>query len=341
MNFAAIAHPQSYRLQKLDALLFDNIGFVRLERNLLDMPPEIARETEWLLEKGVIRDVAITIEAEELPEGDAHKFHVDSAAVYLVNETLRLVANGYYSVDQGLSETLYYEAADSFAPVWNLQPSEVARVASAHAIAILSNQRSLGREKLLEEAEIVLQSGYEASARITALCLTKRGLADAVPILTVSPIGQLPEVAPLQPVASVVLEAMPSPDAKTPWEAIVDFRKDEYAVQSLRRLRSWLRALSSHDRSLAEIRDEVEHMVHEYLTYLSRHKIKSSQNRLEILLSLAADAIDKLGDLKVGSTAKALFQVRTHRMSLYEIERATTGREVAYITEARQRFGGT
>jgi hypothetical protein len=340
MSFTAVAHPLSYRLHKRDTLLFDSIGFVLLERNLRDLPPELARETEWLLAKGVVEDIELTIERDELPEADSHKLHLDCAAAYLVSEALRLMADGSYTAVQGLSDKLYYEAADMFAPVWNLDPREVAPVATAHAATVLTSQRSLSREQLLDEADIALQAGYDASARVTALCLTKRQMSDAVPILVVSPIGELTATTPLQPVASIVLEDLPSPDAKTPWESIIDFRHDEKAVQSLRRLRRWLRTVASPDRSLREIREEIESMVHEYSSYLALHKIETSRSRLEILLSLASETVDSLGQLKP-ATVHAPFDVRTHRMSLYEIEKAAAGREVAYLTDTRRRLTAT
>ncbi len=339
MSFTAVAHPQSYRLQKRDALLFDKIGFVFLERNLRDLPPQIVKETEWLVARGVVEDVALTIHSNDLPEGDSHKFHIDCAAAYLVSEALRLMADGSYTAVQGLSDSLYHEAADTFAPLWNLDPREVAPVAAAHAEAILAHQpSSLGREQLLEVADIVLQSGYDASARITALCLTKRNLSDAIPIMVVAPVGEEAATTPVQPVVSVVLEGLPSPDPNTPWEAIIDFRRDEHAVQSLRRLRQSLRTFVAPDRSPAEIREEIESMVHEYSNSLALHKIETSRSRLEILLSLAADEIERLGPLQLESAARATFALRKRRMSLYEIERAAAGREVAYIAEARRRL---
>ncbi|HXH37217.1 MAG TPA: hypothetical protein VNN08_01175 [Thermoanaerobaculia bacterium] len=337
MTFTAIAHPQSYRLQKRDALLFDSVGYVLLERNLRDLPLEVAKETEWLVEKGVVEDVAITIESEELPPGDSHKFRVDCAALYLVNETLRQIAEGSSTVEEGLSEDLYFENADSFAPLWKLDPREVAAIASASAKSILS-RRSLSPEQLLEEAEVALKAGYDASARATALCLTRRGMADAIPILALNPIVEQPASTPLVPVVSIVLDALPSPDLSTPWEAIVDFRGDERAVQSLRRMRNWLRTFAAQDRSIGQIRQEVEHLVHEYQTYLELHKIEISRSRLEILLNLAGDAIDSLDHLKLGAPAKVPIDIRKHRMSLYEIEKAVPDREVAYLPDARRRL---
>ena len=79
-------------------------------------------------------------------------------------------------------------------------------------------------------------------------------------------------------------------------------------------------------------------MVHEYSAYLALHKIETSQSRLEILLSLAADAIDSLDQLKPPPTVKVPFDIRKHRMSLYEIEQAAKDREVAYLVESRRRL---
>jgi hypothetical protein len=344
MAFTAVAHPLSYRLQKRDALLFDSIGLVLLERNLRDLPPEAARETEWLLKKGVVHDVSLAIESEDLPEGDFHRFHIDCAAYYLVNESLRQIADGAYSIAQGLSERMYYEAADAFSAVWKLDPRDVAPVAAARAAAILKGQRLMERDQLLEEADIALKAGYDATARVAALCLTKRRLADAVPILAVSPIDEVePPEVPLVPVVSIVLDGLPAPDPETPWEAVVDFRSDETAIQSLRRMRHWLRTFAAQDRSkdgsLAEIRGEIEHMVHECETYLQLHKIKPAPSRLEVLLAPAPEAVDTMSQLRLEAAMNALFDVRKHRMSLYEVERAMPGREVAYLTDVRRRAG--
>ncbi|HXA19774.1 MAG TPA: hypothetical protein VN380_22515 [Thermoanaerobaculia bacterium] len=344
MPFTAVAHPLSYRLQKRDALLFDSIGLVLLERNLRELPREEVHEVEWLLGKGVVQDVSLAIEAEDLPEGDFHRFHIDCAAYYLVNESLRQIAAGEYSIAQGLSERMFYEAADAFSAVWKLDPRDVAPVAAARAAAVLKGQRSLERDRLLEEAEIALKAGYDATARVAALCLTKRRLADAVPILAVSPIEEVePPEVPLVPVVSIVLDGLPAPDPETPWEAVVDFRSDESAIQSLRRMRYWLRTFAAQDRSkdgsLAEIRGEIEHMVHECETFLQLHKIKPTRSRLEVLLAPAPEAADTMSQLRLEAAMNALFDVRKHSMSLYEVERSMPGREVAYLTDVRRRAG--
>jgi hypothetical protein len=339
MKFTAVAHPQSYQLQKRDALLFDSIGLILLDRNLGDLTPEAARETEWLMSRGVIEDVAITLDC-DLPEGDAHKYHVESAAYYLVSESLRRMADGSYSTAQGLAEGTYFEAADAFAPVWNLDPQEVAVVASVHAAAVFGKRRPLEPGQLLDVADVVLQAGYDASARFTALCLTKRQMSDAIPILVVNPLEELPPppVTPLRPVAAVVLDGLPTPDPSTPWEAILEFRSDEPAIQSLRRLRRWLRTFASQGRSPAEIREEIEYMIQDHMAYLSLHKITSTRSRLDILLSLEAEAIDTLEQLKFEAATQTVVEVRKHQMGLYELERAAAGREVAYITNARRRL---
>jgi hypothetical protein len=246
-------------------------------------------------------------------------------------------------MDQGLSERLYYDAADAFAMVWKLDPHDVAPVAAARASAILKGHRPLARAQILEEAEIVLESGYDATARVAALCLTKRRLADAVPILAVNPLDEPPVLSPAVPVVSIVLDGLPVPDPDTPWEAVVDFRSDESAIQCLRRMRHWLRTFAAQDRSkdgsVAEIRGEIEHMVQECQTYLDLHKIKPARSRLDVLLAPAPEAADTMSQLRLEATMNALFDVRKHSMSLYEIERSMPGREVAYLTDVRRRAG--
>lgn len=139
-------------------------------------------------------------------------------------------------------------------------------------------------------------------------------------------------------VIRIVLSEFPEPDDSTPWETIIDFRQDPDARGKFLRLKRWLTSVASDDRRASEIQDELHEALFEYEEHMKIHNIKARTGVLETVLTTIGDVAEKIIKVAWGDAARALFQVRQHRVALYEAERNAPGRHVAYILGARRRF---
>lgn len=144
-------------------------------------------------------------------------------------------------------------------------------------------------------------------------------------------------------VASLVLKELPVPDELTPWEAILEFRRDEQTKRHLSRLKRWSRGaarrLLTQAVSNAELEDEIEEMLQNYRDHMKVFKMKAQATLLENLVTLGAGALEDIAKLKLESLASRFFQVRHQRIALMGAELKAPGRELAYIANAQERFG--
>lgn len=89
----------------------------------------------------------------------------------------------------------------------------------------------------------------------------------------------------------------------------------------------------------AEIRQEIEWLVHEYRAHMHLHRMKITLGALETIVTATGDALENIANLKFGALAKAAFSLKHRRIQLLEAERQAPGRELAYIVRAREVFG--
>ena len=88
-----------------------------------------------------------------------------------------------------------------------------------------------------------------------------------------------------------------------------------------------------------ELRDEVEYLVLERESLLRLHELKIGAGTLETVLTAGASVIENVAKLKLSSAVKALFTASHKRIELLEAEQMAPGKEIAYITRLRRKFG--
>lgn len=169
----------------------------------------------------------------------------------------------------------------------------------------------------------------EAFARLSAVVI--RATTDAEATLITSATGFRPPSTTTDTVVRIVLNSLPILDDKTPWEAILDYRRDPASNHHLTALRRWMRAVAQDERSSADIEDELRYALHEYEEHIRHHRLKYYRGALVVILTTAADVIEHILRLKFGTAARALFSVAEQRAALLEAERLAPGRELAFI----------
>jgi hypothetical protein len=98
--------------------------------------------------------------------------------------------------------------------------------------------------------------------------------------------------------------------------------------------------LSRTDLTPVEIQQKLEYLMDQYQKHMALHKMKTRKGVLETVVVSSAELVENIAKLKLSEVAKKLFSFRERRLSLLETELTAPGREVAYIVDARERFGG-
>jgi len=152
------------------------------------------------------------------------------------------------------------------------------------------------------------------------------------------------EIHPSKPkadVLSIAFGAFPEPEQDTPWEQILEFRRDPDSVSQALALRRWISRISHESIPEKEISQEIEWLLHEYESHMRLHRMKLTMGTLETIVVSFGEFVENLVKLKFGAIAKGLFSLEHRRIALLEAESQAPGREVAYIAQARKIFGTT
>jgi len=140
-------------------------------------------------------------------------------------------------------------------------------------------------------------------------------------------------------VLDIVLTGVPQPSAETPWEAILDWRRDKEAQAKFRRLKNWMNAASRRkDLDLEHLRDEVAYLLDEYQNYMKIQNAKFSSGALRTIVTTSAEILESIAKLKFKSLAEMPFKINDAHIALQEAELKAPGRELAYIVDAQRRF---
>ena len=160
---------------------------------------------------------------------------------------------------------------------------------------------------------------------------------DAYPVFseTVPPIPlQVPHRCD---VIDVAINALPVPDDTVSWEHIIEFRSDPDSQTKFLALRNWMNEVARAELSPAEIEVKLEYLIAEYQQHMRVHRMKSNVGGLQTLLVAAGNILDR----KFAEAARTLFSATPRSLSLLEGELTSPGKEVAFIVNARERFGAS
>jgi hypothetical protein len=137
----------------------------------------------------------------------------------------------------------------------------------------------------------------------------------------------------------IVFEAFPVPDDRTPWEQIEEFKSDPDATGHILALRRWVSKLARQGLPGTEVKQEIEWLLYEHEAHMRLHRMKTTSSTLETMITSAAEILENVAKLKFGSLAKSMFSLKRRKIQIMEAEQQAPGRELIYLSRARERFG--
>jgi hypothetical protein len=359
----------SSALLKRNALLFDRIGIIDLEAALQQLHGRALKnaiattDLEWLASQDVVfetpkvtsKDIStytqLSVKA-ELPEEvigaverirhlmgqmeDALCSHNFEKVVFLKGEERKarehlkaLLAK--HNLDEA-SLLAVKEDDDSLPP-------------AAFGALLNPSLHELARDQAEVKTVASLIFATDLLSRLVSLKVRSATKSDTVSLFPVfdivTPVLKTANESRSDNIISVVLDAMPIPDESTSWERILEFRQDADSRKKLIALRRWMRGVVKDSRSVTELTEELQHLIHEYEESLRFHKMKINLATVESIATATGDLPHELIKLKFSSLLKPFTIIGQRRAQLFEAEMTATGREVAYISKARKAFSDT
>jgi hypothetical protein len=336
LRTVAISSARSYTVSKRDALLFDQILLLGLDYAVPCLPALYAAEVDWLIEHGVVAGLSIdgTTIAREAPphiRNYRNAFHAFSLATAAIQSSSDL------SLTRDVPASLLADAVAT-SPAGPYVDTDVVGEVAARVLAGLPSAPA-DSAAIKKIAAGLCRVGDDYASRFAARIVQTQPKTEAIPLLITEPEERhLFPGERIETVVQLVISALPTPDEATPWEAIVDFRADETAMHSLRRMRRWIRGMASSSRPVAEIEEELEYLLIEYERSMQLHRMKTNRGTLETFLTVVGEAFLTAAGAGIGSGLSALFVARDRKLSLLQAEQTASGRDVGYVALARDHF---
>lgn len=139
-------------------------------------------------------------------------------------------------------------------------------------------------------------------------------------------------------VVQVVINSLPLPNNETPWEQIIDYRKDSETQKLLSSLRRWISNTSRQNLPPLEIEEEIESLINDFQEHMKLHKMKANTETVEVLVKFLPETIENLIKLRFSKLPEPLFVFKKRQINLMEAELNAPGKEMAYIIKTRDTF---
>jgi hypothetical protein len=167
------------------------------------------------------------------------------------------------------------------------------------------------------------------------------GIKPNISVVTTLPIEEytqkIPDINPID-LVQVIIKKLPLPDGTTPWEKIIDYRRDPDNQNNLLALRRWIRKASIQNLSRNEIEEEIEWLINEFQRHMKFHKMKANTETLEVLVKVPFEILENLVKLKLSKIPEPFFALKKRQLMLMEAEINAPGKELAYIIKSREAF---
>lgn len=288
---------------KRDALLFKRIG-VPLLNSASFRPERLAPELTWLRDQGIVYDPMVEYPGVILPssKNDAILFE---ATLNALGQLLKdRESFNKHTKPLGLPE---------------VTDDDELRGAALMSLATFTHEfslRQLGiymRDVHKVDATPIQQIPFDDLSKF---------LENATPLNNKST------------VVHVVIKSLPVPDESVSWEQVLDFRSDPDSEGKLLGLRVWMNEAANAKLSPIDIEQKIEWLIHDYEQHMKFHRMKANIITFETLISSLAES----AMLKFGKLTKGLFSIKQRKVALLEGELKSPGREIAFISKARNRF---
>ena len=200
----------------------------------------------------------------------------------------------------------------------------------------LESETAKGQLKTPEEIGRMLFL-LELHTRLSSIVLNRQAGMEAYPLLLVS-LSDDPRPTEKQDILEIVLNQLPIPSEKTPWEHILEFREDPDSKSRFLALRNWASELSHSDLTVLEIEQKLEYLLDQYERHLKLHKMKINKGVLETVVVSVAETAEDLIKFKWGKLAQSLFALKHRKVNLLEGELTAPGSELAYVIKTKESF---
>lgn len=159
----------------------------------------------------------------------------------------------------------------------------------------------------------------------------------AFPLISIpSKINSLDNHIALNDVIDLTITQFPVPDELTPWENIIEFKKENR--DKLLLLRRWIHEVTRKEMSLKDIYLELEYLKSEYEKAMRIYEIKYTQGVVETVITATLEMIENVARLQPSKVAKSLFNIKRRKVDLLEAELKAPGREISYVVKAQEAF---
>ena len=138
-------------------------------------------------------------------------------------------------------------------------------------------------------------------------------------------------------IVTFAIESLPTPDDSCAWEDVFDFKEEMKA--KLWGFRRFLYSLATKRQTEAEIKDDIEWSLNEYAKAMEIHHLKAGNSFMEVYVIPVVEVLEDLAKFNWSKVAKGALSVKKRRIELMEAEMKAPGREVAYVFDARKKFG--
>lgn len=174
--------------------------------------------------------------------------------------------------------------------------------------------------------------------RADALIVGKVPSMMAIPIFSTNNYNIASVATKQTEVLQIILRNMPLPSPHLSWEHLIDFHKNPEARKRRNNLKRWISLISSGEKHLHEIEDELEAGLDAYEEYMKIQKIKYEYGIFETLVTTTAEVLENILKLRIGKLARLPFEISKKRIDLLDAELKAPGREFSYISYIRARL---
>lgn len=321
----------SLRLPKRELLFFDKVAIVELsllietlKRYHPHLEPHMIDEYAWLVENELVFE----------PTADPALALLEPDGLQVWLRLIR-ASVAYMKVQQTLPQKGVFNAEEldrlsrGFHHLW----SRLALESRAYAVALRMQENidAVAIHNVPKGVSIVL----ELSPGIVTSISGPRMLLDQLERAS----ANTEKPAQRSDVLRLMIERLPVPDESTPWEDILNFRRDPDTSRKLLAIREWTREVATQGRDIAAVEDKLDYLLEEYRAHIKLHKLKYSAGALETIITTTAEVAESLVKFKWKALAETLFSIRKRRIALLEAEACAPGREVSYIIHTQSKFG--
>lgn len=141
-------------------------------------------------------------------------------------------------------------------------------------------------------------------------------------------------------VAQVILEKIPTPSDKVPWEQILEFREDPDAAGFLRGLRVWMHEAATKNLPQNQLQEKLEWLLFTREKTLQSHKMDYNVDAFGSVFVATAEMLENLVKINWGKAARTAVSLATRKARLSKLEIDSPQQELHYLLMTQQKFSG-